>query len=595
MGECLLSSRLHCLRWDHMQIRHLSICHFRGIANLVWSPNGSFTCLIGSGDSGKSTILDAVEAALNSRWFNFGESDFYGNDTTTSICIEVTVGELSAELKRDSKFGLYVRGWTSAGALRDEPEVDDEAVLTIRLTVDATMEPAWEIVCDRLPEPRPISNRDRAKFGLVRLAGDDARQLAWGQGSVLSKLTGDNTEAAIRLAEAYRTAKDSAKLHEIPSLADAASLAQGYAKRMGAYVSDTYLPGLELGRAGLSAGSIALHDGTVPLRLAGLGTRRLVSLAIQKSAIKEGAIVLIDEIEHGLEPHRIVGAVAQLRSDQTNAHAASLPVGHVLLTTHSEIVLAEAGVEAVNVVQTDKVTRSAVINAPLVADSIRALVRFNGKALFANRILVCEGMTEIGILMGFRDELIRRHGKPIEQLSVALADGNGAQATAMALGLAKLGYETAMFMDSDVPLAPQSLIDLNAAPVQIFEYGLGTLLNTEQAIFFPAQDIHVQRLLDFARSHHSADSINGSLLAKLPLTHLSVQEHFSTWSEATGLSPEQLRSTLAEVAKRNKWFKEFRYGREIAPIVWSIMCSAHQSPLTRVIVAVEAWIYAEPH
>lgn len=270
-----------------MQIRQLKVTNFRGIASLDWQPGHSFCCLIGAGDSGKSTVLDAVEAVLSSRWFSFTEPDFLGCNAVNAIVVEATVGELSNALKSDERLGLYIRGW-SAGNLHDEPEGDDEPVLTVRLTVDATMEPVWELVCDRIDDPRTLSNRDRMLFGVVRLAGEDARHLAWGQGSVLSRLTGDNKEAAGRLAEAYRAARESAKLNEIESLVNAAELAEGFAKGLGAYVEGAYQPGLELGRSGLSSGSIALHDIGVPLRLAGLGTRRLATLAIQKSAIAEG-------------------------------------------------------------------------------------------------------------------------------------------------------------------------------------------------------------------------------------------------------------------------------------------------------------------
>ncbi|HEY8706773.1 MAG TPA: ATP-dependent endonuclease, partial [Burkholderiaceae bacterium] len=183
-----------------MQIRHLRVENFRGTASLNWTPASGFCCLIGPGDAGKSTVLDAIEAALSSRWLAFGEHDFHCGETFRTILIEATVGELSQALKSDERFGLYVRGWTSAGALRDEPEDDDEPVLTVRLTVDATLEPTWEVVCDRVEDPRTLSNRDRALFGLVRLAGEDARHLAWGQGSVLSRLTGETDGAAARLA-----------------------------------------------------------------------------------------------------------------------------------------------------------------------------------------------------------------------------------------------------------------------------------------------------------------------------------------------------------------------------------------------------------
>ena len=160
-----------------MQIRQLTIANFRGIVSLDWKPNHPFCCVIGPGDSGKSSVLDAAEAALSSRWFAFSESDFPKCDTSAAIRIEATVGELSRALKSDERFGLYIRGWTTAGALRDEPEGDDEPVLTVRLTVDATLEPVWEIICDRTTDTRTLSNRDRALFGLVRLAGEDARQL----------------------------------------------------------------------------------------------------------------------------------------------------------------------------------------------------------------------------------------------------------------------------------------------------------------------------------------------------------------------------------------------------------------------------------
>jgi hypothetical protein len=574
-----------------MQIRQLEIQNFRGITSLKWAPRDAFCCLIGAGDSGKSTILDAAEAALNSRWFSFSESDFLGCDTNKTIKIEVTVGELSRTLKSDDRFGLYIRGWTSAGALRDEPDGDDEPVLTVRLTVDATLEPVWEIVCDRVEAPRNISNRDRALFGLVRLAGDDARHLAWGQGSVLSRLTGDNTEAAARLAEAYRAARDSAKLDEIASLATTATAAEGFAKGLGAYVEGRYEPGLELGRSGLSSGAIALHDDGVPLRLAGLGTRRLATLAIQKSAISEGAIILVDEIEHGLEPHRIIGAISQLKVNQIAAAAASSPVGQVLMTTHSDIALAEAGAQSLHVIRTsrpDRVTTAKKTEAPV---PIAALMRFTPRALFARRILVCEGMTEVGLLLGVREQWPGRHsGRPIEQVGVALADGNGAQAPELALALAALGYVTALFMDSDVPLTPPTVAALATAGVHVYEYG--NMLNTEQAIFMAASNQTVQDLLTIVRANHGADSVNGALFPRLGMTHVTVQEPFGTWEVHAGLNAAQLRTVVADVAKAKKWFKEQRYGREIGPIVWRIMVENNPAPLTQVLLHLEGWAYA---
>lgn len=44
-----------------MKIRKLKIKNFRGVSELEWSlPNAGIFCLIGKGDSAKSTILEAI-------------------------------------------------------------------------------------------------------------------------------------------------------------------------------------------------------------------------------------------------------------------------------------------------------------------------------------------------------------------------------------------------------------------------------------------------------------------------------------------------------------------------------------------------------
>ncbi|WP_200874406.1 ATP-dependent nuclease [Ferrovum myxofaciens] len=545
-------------------------------------------------------MLDAIEALLSSRWFSFTEPDFLGCDTSMPIVIEATIGELSRALKSDERFGLYIRGWTSIGALRDEPEEDDEPVLTLRLTVDATMEPVWELICDRMDDPRTLSNRDRALFGLVRLAGEDARHLAWGQGSVLSRLTGDTDEASARLAEAYRTARASAKLNEIESLTNAADAAEGFAKVLGAYVEGAYEPGLELGRSGLSSGSIALHDSGVPLRLAGMGSRRLATLAIQKSAIAEGAIVLVDEIEHGLEPHRIIGAIAQLKGDQAKAATDKRPVGHVLMTTHSDVALGEAGENSLHVIKTTRPDRLTSVTTPVTPTSLRPLLRFTPRSLFARRILVCEGYTEVGLLLGLREHWPARHGnKPIEQLGATIADGNGGEAYAMTLALAKLGYTTAIYRDSDNSLSADQQAKLAAAGIPVFEYG--GWLYTELAIFSAANDARVQELLHHAREERGDDFIDNNLAAKIDDINVEcIRLGFECWGLLSAKSGEELRVAISEVAaskgkeKKDKkpWFKDQRLGRSLAPFVWNIAAEATASPLAVTLAAIEAWLYA---
>lgn len=139
----------------------------------------------------------------------------------------------------DERLGLFIRGWSGTD-IHDEPEDDDEPVISVRLSVDATMEPVWEAYCDRAETSGYLSNRERAHFGLTRLNGDEARHTSWAQGSGLSKMTDDNGNAAERLAAAYKAAKNSAGLDKIQPLMDAARYAEDEAKALGAYVGDSY-------------------------------------------------------------------------------------------------------------------------------------------------------------------------------------------------------------------------------------------------------------------------------------------------------------------------------------------------------------------
>ena len=93
-----------------MQIREIRIRNFRSIEQLNWQPCASLVCMIGHGDVGKSTVLDAIELTLSPRPTTITDTDFSSADTTKPIEIEVTVGELSEQALEESRFGLYLRG-----------------------------------------------------------------------------------------------------------------------------------------------------------------------------------------------------------------------------------------------------------------------------------------------------------------------------------------------------------------------------------------------------------------------------------------------------------------------------------------------------
>jgi DNA repair exonuclease SbcCD ATPase subunit len=89
------------------RIRNICVKNYRALREFSWNPSPGLNCIVGSGDSGKSTILDCIEIALGLRKsVSFGDSDFYGLDTSQPIEIYVTVGELPDELKNIETYGL---------------------------------------------------------------------------------------------------------------------------------------------------------------------------------------------------------------------------------------------------------------------------------------------------------------------------------------------------------------------------------------------------------------------------------------------------------------------------------------------------------
>ena len=67
-AQALIAEQMRCIEGEMMRINHIQIDNFRGIRHMEWSVRGSVVCLIGPGDSTKSTILDAIEYALSPHW-----------------------------------------------------------------------------------------------------------------------------------------------------------------------------------------------------------------------------------------------------------------------------------------------------------------------------------------------------------------------------------------------------------------------------------------------------------------------------------------------------------------------------------------------
>jgi putative ATP-dependent endonuclease of OLD family len=135
-----------------VRIRKIEIRNFRSIRSLDWNPTDGVNCLIGPGDSEKSTILDAIDFCLGARRnLGISDTDFFGLDVTQDISIRTTIGALPDSLKSIDVYGEYLRGFdTGTGALEDEPRKGLESVVTLQLTVKADLEPVWSLYSTRM-------------------------------------------------------------------------------------------------------------------------------------------------------------------------------------------------------------------------------------------------------------------------------------------------------------------------------------------------------------------------------------------------------------------------------------------------------------
>jgi len=559
-----------------MIVRHVSIKRFRGIKTLDWAPDGSFVCLIGPGDSMKTTILDAVEMALSPRWnLSFDDYDFYNADTSEPIEIVLTVGDLPPRLMSERKYGLHLRGWNQKTGLHDEPnEEGDEPVISIRLSVDESLKPSWTVVNDRLKEGIPVSARDREALGVVRLAHTVDRHLTWARGSVLSRFTGAADEVALVLAQVSRAARQRFDTSLAPKLTEAAGRLDGIGKLVGVRSRSGYHPGLDFASVGSFSGIISLMDGKIPFSQAGLGSRKLLALAIEHHMLQQGSITLIDEIETGLEPHRLRRLLRFLRPSQNGRFKS----GQVIMTTHSPVVIEELRANELRVVR----VRDGVVEIKRCDRTLQGTLRACSEAFLGRHVIVCEGATEVGLCRALDDYWVEHDGsEPFSCKGVVVADGNGEQAASRAKSYHELGYRTALFIDSDKKENLDRGLDLEKQGVKLFTWDGN--MSTEERVFNDLPWNEVICLLKVVRE--SQHGLSDQVAARMPSSASKLPNDPSQWSDT-----REIRNAIGKAAKKKCWFKRIDLGEKLGLAVARSLRSIGRTELARTIQALKAWV-----
>jgi len=443
-----------------MIIRHVRIRNFRIIAELDWHIRDRFVVLVGPGDAGKTTVFEAIDLALGRQWYSPTDADFRNTDTTTPIVIEVTVGELSTGFLDLHGPGTCLHGWKD-GVLHDEPEDGDEIVVTVRLVIDDSLEPVWTLTGAAGAEGMPFRAKDRSKLRLHRLGGGIDHQLGWGRGSLLSRHSAAHGEINDVMASAARAVRRTTTTTGIAGIQGAVDRAKRVADQVGVEVSDLKAA-INAADLALGGALLSLHQGDIPVRQMGLGSRRLLAVGLELDAIEHGGIGLIDEIEHGLEPYRIHTLIELVK------RTTSATTGQAFVTTHSAVVIQDCGAAPTYVVRTDA-GRTSIIKVP-VEGGMQAMLRGSSDAVFARKVIVCEGRTEWGMCRGLDAVWTTSGIKSFAASGCVPVNGNSnSEAASVAMKLRSLGYEVCFFGDSDQPCNP-TWDEMTAARIEVVRW-----------------------------------------------------------------------------------------------------------------------------
>ncbi|MFZ5492008.1 MAG: ATP-dependent nuclease [Pseudomonadota bacterium] len=544
------------------RIRLVEIKHFRGIKELHWQPQPGINCLIGPGDSGKSSILDAIDLCLGARRnAQFTDADFHLLDVDTPITIAVTLGELDDRLKNLDTYGMYMRGFESeTGKVEDEPEKDAETVLTVKLTVASDLEPVWTLVSERAEAQglaRNLNWADRVRLAPTRIGVMADYHLGWRRGSVLNRVSEERADASAALAKAARDARTAFGDQAQAQLGETLGIVAATAKELGIPVGDNIKAMLDAHSVSFSGGTIALHDeGGVPLRGLGIGSTRLLIAGLQRKAAAQSSIILIDELEHGLEPHRIIRLLGSLGAKETP------PPLQVFMTTHSPVALRELSGSQLFV------TRGADAKHDVLAvgttDDIQSTIRVYPDAFLAPRVIVCEGASEVGLIRGLDQHRTADGEASLSARGTALVDcGGGDSDRPFKRGAAfhALGYDVAAVRDDDKKptAAVEAAFIANGGKVTAWRDDRAL----EDELFLSLSDDAVGRLIDRAVELHGEDLVNEHI--KSASQNATTLDGIQTEALLDGISPES-RAVLGKAARTKKagWFKSVTWMEDVA-------------------------------
>lgn len=573
-----------------MRIKHVEIRNFRGIKSLSWQVKGNFNCIIGPGDTCKTTILTALDYALSPRSIlTFDDSDFFDQNVNQSIVIQVTLAEWDETREevcrffQESKFAQYKCGLADTGPL-PEPVPSGPIAVSISLRVDKSLEPRWSVIRGRDEEEdqdrKPIYAADRAILGLSRIDIFSDFHFTWGRNTILTRLSAGsegNLNAVFSALTRDMRECDISQNECILGCQSVADTIKSEAQNSGVNLSDLS-PRIDMQRQSIGTSALSLHENNVPLRNKGDGTKRLIGATMQMKLNGGKSISLIDELEVGLEPHRIRGFIYKLKNSGQQVFA----------TTHSPVVIRELAV-ADNELYVCKRSAEGVVSLESLAHvpNIQGQVRAHAEAFLGSKIVGCEGPTEIGCLRAYDVYRFDEHNPPIWSLGTSYMDCGGASKIKPVCDqLLTLGYNIAILCDNDAPtqITLEDIQYLRNAGAHICHWDGGN--STENQLFADIPWQNIPRLLETICSCH--DTLEFATVIDLIIKEPRVQQLRLGVNPALWPENQTLRQVMGDLAKRARWIKRISYAERV--FRFALPCLTETSVIKTRLDALFTWV-----
>lgn len=556
-----------------MRVRRVSIHNFRGIkeAELAFPKEQRLVCLIGPGDSTKSTILTAIQFALWPSWnLTVASNDFYDCNIEQPIRIEVSFDEFPEYFLKETKYGLYLRG--SCNEENDEPTTE-ESFLTVRLVIDDAYEPKWNIVCNRLEE-KIFSTADRQMISPGMIGIDFAQNLNWGQGSALTKYIDPRASIKKNLAIIETEARKYGDYSELDAIGPTIKkVADSYGVNVEGEINN---------RVSLKSrnvlSTIELFEDKKPFNQRGYGSKKLINLGLQVENEIDATLLLIDEIEIGLEPYRQRNLIHKLKKSVEHE-------GQVIFTTHSPVVLVELSIEQLIIVRSKsgKTVFMPIKCGDVSIDSkMQGTLRKIPDAFLTPRILICEGITEIGFIRSLDEWLLKSDEYYMASKCVSYADGKGGgESLEVAKRLWDLGYDVSILVDNDRPEDEKKKKSLIEKGIVVFSWDKGKCIETALLPLFSIDELN--NLLNWQSDRKE------SLWDELVKAGLTLERYVLR----DNLSNEEIDSVVSMCAKKG-FFKRITGGEEIGKVLFTHWCDiSDTSSAKKIIDDIVKWISHE--